>query len=97
MERIFYNKKISIMFVAAMLVLLLLVCMLLTTLTQMASMNQRVKDLDALIKRAKADETAKQELIEYMKTDEYVMKWAEQTGRIPKDDISWVKDNIEGK
>ncbi len=43
MERIFYNKKISIMFVAAMLVLLLLVCMLLTTLTQMASMNQRVK------------------------------------------------------
>lgn len=85
------------MFVAAMLVLLLLVCMLLTTLTQMASMNQRVKDLDALIKRAKADETAKQELIEYMKTDEYVMKWAEQTGRIPKDDISWVKDNIEGK
>ena len=39
----------------------------------------------------------KQELIEYMKTDEYVMKWAEQTGRIPKDDISWVKDNIEGK
>ena len=94
MERIFYSKKTSIMFVVAMLVLLILVCMLLTALTQMASMRHRAEYLAELIESAKKDEQAKQELIEYMKTDDYVIKWAEQNNKIKKDDILWIQENI---
>ena len=53
MERIFYSKKTSIMFVVAMLVLLILLCMLLTALTQMASMKHRAEYLAELIESAK--------------------------------------------
>ena len=87
MERIFYSKKTSIMFVVAML-------MLLTALTQMASMKHRAEYLAELIESAKKDEQAKQDLIEYMKTDDYVIKWAEQNNKIKKDDILWIQENI---
>lgn len=97
MERIFYNKKAAIAFIAAIVVLVLLLCMLLATLTQMASLNQRVEKLNDLIVAAKNDETKKAELLEYMKTDNYVIEWAKQHGRISKDDISWIEDAQGGK
>lgn len=97
MERIFYNKKTSILFVTAMLVLILLVCMLLVTLTQMVSMTQRVEQLNALIAAAKEDVSKKEELLKYMETDEYVINWAIQHDRLSDDDISWIKENVTNK
>lgn len=94
MMRMFRNKKISVLIVAAAMVVLLLVCILLITLTQMSSLNQRAEKLQSLIDESKKQGEATQELIEYMKTDEYVKDWAERNNRISKEDILWIVENI---
>lgn len=94
MEKIFYNKKTSIAFVAAALVLILLVCILLITLTQLISMQQRVETLNAILKENTEEKARKEALLEYKKTDEYVIEWAIQHGRLSEDDVSWIKENL---
>ena len=94
MERIFYRKTTSIMFVAALLVILMLTCILLVMLTQMSSLNARAEELADMIERAKGDITVlKQELADRQDID-YVIKWAEENGRISKEDVQWLKDNL---
>ena len=80
-----------------MLVLLLLVCMLLTTLTQMASMNNRKEHLQAMVAESLEKEKATEELIEYYKTNAYVIEWAERMGWIKSDDLLWIKEQVNGK
>ena len=80
--------------VAAALILLILVCILLISLTQMSSLNQRAEKLQSLIDESKRQGEATQELIEFMKTDEYVKRWAESNGRISQDDIVWILNNV---
>lgn len=41
---------------------------------------------------AKNDEQSKQELLEYRKTDKYVIEWAERMNMIPDDVINYIKD-----
>lgn len=94
MSHMFRNKKISILLVALTLVVLILLCMLLITLTQMSSLKQRTEKLQSLIDESKKQGEATQELIEFMKTDEYVKRWAESNGRISKDDILWITNNV---
>lgn len=94
MSRIFYKKSTSIAFVAAMLILVLLVCMLLVTLMQLSNLRQRADKLNQMIAAAKEDAQSKQELIDYLKTDEYVRKWAEEHNRISGDDITWLDQNV---
>lgn len=94
MDRIFYKKTTAILFVTAILVLLILVCMLLVSLTQLAALNERVNELTTLIERAKVDVDAKKELLEYMRSNDYVRKWAEEHDRISGDDIQWLNDNL---
>ena len=94
MSRIFYRKSTSIAFVAAMLILVLLVCMLLVTLMQMSSLKQRAEKLNEMIAAARQDEQKLQELIDYLKTDDYVREWAENHNRINSDDITWLNDHI---
>ena len=95
MERLFYRKTTAAIFVAAILILVLLLCMLLVTLTQMSSLNARAEELNNLIQQAKADETKMQELLEYMKSNEYVKEWAEKHDRISEEDISWVEKKLK--
>ena len=94
MERIFYKKSTAAIFVAAILVLVLLVCMLLVTLTQMSSLNARVERLQTLIDEAKEKNEVTKELLEYLQSDDYVRKWAEEHERINQDDISWLEKNL---
>ena len=77
-----------------MLILVLLVCMLLVTLMQMSSLKQRAEKLNEMIAAARQDEQKLQELIDYLKTDDYVREWAENHNRINSDDITWLNDHI---
>ena len=94
MDRIFYRKTTSILFVAATLVLLMLVCMLLVSLTQLSSLNAQADALHEKIQQAMVDVDAKNELLADREKIEYVIKWAEQHGRISQADVQWLKDNI---
>lgn len=90
--RLFYKKSTSILAVAAIIVLIFLLCMLLIVLTQLNSLKQTSEKLQALVDAAKSDENAKQELIEYRKTDKYVIEWAAQIGLIPEDVINFIQN-----
>ncbi len=94
MNKIFYKKSTSIVFVAAMLVLVLLLCMLLVTLTQLTSLRQRADKLNAMIEEAIDNVQKTKELIEYLQTDDYVRKWAEDHNRIDGDNITWLNDHV---
>ena len=93
MGRIFHKKGTSILFCAAILVLILLVCMLLVTLTQWSSLNSKMEHLQTLIDNVQQGNAELQELKDYLQTDEYVRKWAEEHGRLSQDDISWLEKN----
>ena len=93
MERIFYKKWTATLFVAAILILVLLVCLLLTSLVQMSALKERVETLQALIDDAQEQGRATEELLEFLRSDEYVRQWAEQQGRLSQEDILWLKDN----
>ena len=82
------------MFVAAILVLVMLTCILLVMLTQMSSLKARAEELVKMIERANGDADAlRQELADREDID-YVIKWAEASGRISSKDVQWLKDNL---
>ena len=89
MERLFYRKTTAIIFVSAVLVLLMLVCILLVMLTQMSSLNAKVEEYEHMIQQATENKITQEELLDYMKSNEYVKKWAEQHGKILNTDIQW--------
>ena len=82
------------MFVAAILVLVMLTCIRLVMLTQMSSLKARAEELVEMIERANGDADAlRQELADREDID-YVIKWAEASGRISNKDVQWLKDNL---
>ena len=93
MEKLFYKKWSAILTVAAILLVAILLCVLLTFLTQKAMLEPRVEELQGLIDAAKKSAEDKQALVEYLKTDEYVKKWAEDHGYISKEDILFIEEN----
>ena len=93
-NHMFRNKKLAILLVALTLVVVILVCMLLITLTQCSSLNQRSETLQAQIKDACDKEVEITKLIEFMQTPEYIKLWAENNGRISKDDILWIAQQV---
>lgn len=94
MQRIFRNKWISALIVTAVLVPVLLACMLLVTLSQRASLNQRVATLNEMIEDAYSRQQVTDELLQYMQTDEYVMKWAQEHEMIPSEYSSWLSEQM---
>lgn len=88
--RLFYKKSTSVLIVAAIIVLIFLICMLLVTLTQLASLNEKVERINALYEQAQSDESAKQELLAYRETDKYVIDWAVKMGLIPEGVINFI-------
>lgn len=95
MPYVFRNKKISILIVAAIVLALLLICMLLITLSQMSSLNQSATRLQAQIAEQCDKKVEIEELLEFMKTPEYVKRWAENNGKMNKDDILWIVQEID--
>ena len=91
MDRIFYRKTTSILFVTAILVVLILVCMLLVSLMQLSALNAQADALNEKIQQADGDREALEKLLEDMDSIDYVIKWAEENGRISKDDVKWLK------
>ena len=95
MENIFYNKKTSVLFVAATLLVVVLLCLLLVNLTQMSTFNQREKQINSLIEQAKQGVIDAKELEEYRQTNEYIIQWALENGRIHEDNLSWIEENTD--
>lgn len=81
------------MFVAAILVVVLLLCMLLVTLTQWSSLNARADALAKEIEKARQEGVVTKELWERMQQEDWIRQWAEDHDRISKEDIIWVNDN----
>ena len=94
MGLIFHRKSTSIMFVAATLVLLMLVCMLLVSLTQLSSLNAQAEALHEKIQQAETDKSVLDELLADREKIEFVIKWAEANGKISQDDVKWLNDNL---
>ena len=98
MVQLFHKKSTAILTVAAILVLVLLLCALLTTLSQMTALHARVEKLQKLVANAQNSNEDKQALLDFIATDEYVVKWAEDQGLIKKSDISYIDTpNSQGK
>ena len=95
MELIFHRKSTSILFVTAILVVVILACMLLVSLTQLSSLNAQADALHEWIQQAQNDVDAKNELLEYMQSNDYVRKWAEENGRISDEDVKWLNSNLK--
>ena len=95
MQLIFHRKTTSILFVTSILVVLILVCMLLVSLTQLSSLNAQAEALHEWIQQAQNDVDAKNELLEYMQSNDYVRKWAEANGRISDEDVQWLDSNMK--
>ena len=93
MEKLFYKKWSAILTVAAILLVAILLCVLLTFLTQKATLEPRAEELKGLIDAAKKSAEDKQALVEYLKTNEYVRKWAEDNGYIDSNDILFIEEN----
>ena len=95
MESLFYKKRNAILTIAAIVVLVLLLCILLAYLTQLPSLTTTKDKLIQLYNAALNDEDAKQELLEYRKTDKYVIDWAISMNLIPDDVVNYIKNEID--
>ena len=93
MEKLFYKKWSAILTVAAILLVAILLCVLLTFLTQKATLEPRIEKLKVLIEEGGKSVQENQKLLEYYKTDEYVKRWAEDHGYISPDDILFIEEN----
>lgn len=86
MEKLFYKKWTSVMAIVAVLVIVLLLCMLLTFLAQQSAFEQRIQKIEAYKQQAEKDVETQKTIIEYKKTDEYVIEWAISQGLVNRDD-----------
>lgn len=86
MEKLFYKKWTSVMAIAAVLVIVLLLCMLLTFLAQQSAFEQRIQMIETLKQQAEKDAETQKSIIEYKKTDAYIIEWAISQGLVSQDD-----------
>ncbi len=91
MRNIFLSKKLAYVIVALALVVLLLVFILMTQLSQMASLNDRVEHLKSLIEYKDNEIQQTTELLEYLESNEYIMQWAIEHNLLPEGADSWIK------
>lgn len=96
MEQLFHKKSTAILTTAAILLVVLLLCALLITLSQMTSMKARAETLQKLLNNAKQNNDEKQALLDFIKTDEYVVRWAEGQGLIRQDDVTYI-ESVKGE
>ena len=91
MGQLFYKKSTSILTVAAILLVLILLCTLLITLSQMVSLKSDIATLQRLVEESKSSNEAKEKLIKFLQTDDYVAKWAVENGLVKSSDLNFVE------
>ncbi len=91
MGKIFYNKKLAVLFVALAIIVVFLLFILLTSLTQLATMNSKMSEVRKLIEAAQTDSQSLEALKEYRQTNEYVIEWAIKNGKLTQDQIKWLE------
>lgn len=74
------------MAVAAVLVIVLLLCMLLTFLAQGSAFKQRAQMIETLKQQAEWNIEEQKYQIEYKQTDAYIIEWAISQGLVSQDD-----------
>ncbi len=92
--KIFYKKSTAIAFIAAMLVLVLLICMLLVSLTQMASVRQQAKNLRQMVENGEITVEELKQNVQMQNTVDYIIDWAERNNYVKQSDINWVQENF---
>ena len=93
MERLFYKRKYAVATIALAIVLVFLFCVLLGFLVQYATLKSVDARLREMINAAKNDEAAMQRLLEYRKSNEYIIEWAEKMGWLKDDVTVWLEQN----
>lgn len=93
---LFHKKSTAILTIAAILLVVLLVCALLITLSQMMSLDARAHQLKVLLEDKEKSNADKQAFLDYVKTDDYVSSWALKMGYIQKDDYLYI-EKIKGE
>lgn len=91
MERIFYKKSTAILAVALTVVIIFLLCLLLIFLTQLSGLKPEVEKIATMVEQARNDEAAKQELLDYKNSNDYVIQWAIEKGLVSEDDIVYIQ------
>ena len=93
MKQIFYKKWLTRMLIALSLVLVLLLAVLITQLSQIAHFNAKLDELEKLMTQSQNEVERLQKLEEYRQSNEYVWQWAIKHGMVDKDDNSWIPNN----
>ncbi|MCM1043409.1 MAG: hypothetical protein NC350_04295 [Corallococcus sp.] len=93
MRKIFLNKKLTFLLLSLALVVVMLAAILITQLDQLASFKTEVARLEALIKVENGQIKQTTELLEYLKSNEYIREWAIEHGMLPSDAHTWGESN----
>ena len=93
MKRIFYNKWLTRALIALAMVVVLLLAVLITQLSQIASFNAKLDELEKLMTQSQSEAERLQKLEEYRQSNEYVWQWAIKHGMVNSDDNSWIPSN----
>ena len=93
MKQIFYNKWLTRALIALTMVLVLLLAVLITQLSQIASFNTKLDELERLMTQTQDEAERLKELEEYRQSNEYVWQWAIKHGMVDVNDNSWIPSN----
>ncbi|MBR2974246.1 MAG: hypothetical protein IKC47_00685 [Clostridia bacterium] len=93
MKQVFYNKWLTRALIALTLVLVVLLVVLITQLSQIASFNARLDELEGLMTQSQSEAERLQKLEEYRQSYEYVWQWAIEHGMVNENDNSWIPNN----
>ena len=93
MKQIFYNKWLTRALIALAMVVVLLLAVLITQLSQIASFNAKLDELEKLMTQSQSEAERLQKLEEYRQSNEYVWQWAIKHGMVNSDDNSWIPSN----
>ena len=93
MKQILYNKWLTRALIALTLVLVVLLAWLITMLSQKASFDNQLKELETLITQTEVELDKTKELEKYRQSYEYVWQWAIEHGMVNEGDVSWRPSN----
>ena len=93
MKQIFYKKWLTRALIALTMVLVVLLTGLITQLSQIASFNAKLDELEKLMTQSQSEAERLQELEKYRQSYEYVWQWAIEHGMVNQNDNSWIPSN----
>lgn len=90
MKEIFYKKGLTRVLIALTLVLVLLLFVLITFLSQKASFDAKLAELEKLLTEAQTEQERLEQKKKYQESDEYIWQWAVNHGMVNEEDSSWI-------